>query len=151
MDFVPPNMVTMPAFFKQRVRTAMTCKPWPTVAILSLIAACQPTADVDPDFAADARRIATTSIIVDTHVDVPHRLTEKPADVSVATEDGDFDYPRAVAGGLDAPFMSIYTPAPLEAEGKSRAAAEDLIDMVEDIVLESNGRFAMAKSVADVR
>ena len=129
----------------------MTCRAWPTVAILGLIAACQPAGDVEPDFAADARRIATTSIIVDTHVDVPHRLTEKPADVSLATEDGDFDYPRAVAGGLNAPFMSIYTPAALEAEGTSRAAAEDLIDLVEDIVARSNGKFALAKSVADVR
>ena len=34
-------------------------------------------------------------------------------------EGGDFDYPRAVAGGLNAAFMSIYTPAALEAEGKS--------------------------------
>lgn len=151
MDFVPPNMVTMPAFFKQRVRTAMTCKPWPTVAILGLIAACQPTADVDPDFAADARRIATTSIIVDTHVDVPDRLSDEPEDVSRATESGDFDYPRAVAGGLNAPFMSIYTAAALEAEGKSRATAEELIDLVENIVLASDGKFALATSPEDVR
>ena len=60
-----------------------------------------------------ARQIAQESIIVDTHVDVPYRLYDAWEDVSVATEGGDFDYPRALAGGLNAPFMSIYTPAEL--------------------------------------
>ncbi len=92
-----------------------------------------------------------TSIIVDTHIDVPYRLQDKPDDVSMATESGDFDYPRAVAGGLNAPFMSIYTPAKLEAEGGSKALAEELIDLVEGIVEASPGKFAIALSPADVR
>jgi len=66
------------------------------------------TAD-DP--ATRARNIAHSSIIVDTHIDVPVRLQEKPDDISTATAGGDFDCPRAVDGGLNAPFMSIYTAA----------------------------------------
>ena len=69
------------------------------------------------DLASNAQRLARTSIIVDTHIDLPYRLERSPADISAATEDGDFDYPRGVAGGLNAPFMSIYTPAELEASG----------------------------------
>jgi membrane dipeptidase len=141
----------MPAIFKQRVQATMTCKAWPTFALLGLIAACQPAENVEPDFAADALRIATTSIIVDTHIDVPDRLSDAPEDVSGATENGDFDYPRAMAGGLNAAFMSIYTAAALEAEGKSRTTAEERIDLVEDIVLTSDGKFALATSPADVR
>ena len=118
-----------------------------------LLAACgndtSQTAAVDYD--AEARRIARTSIIVDTHVDVPYRLKSRPADVSQATDGGDFDYPRAVAGGLNAPFMSIYTPGDSEADGTAYDIAESLIDSMEAIVADSPDKFALATSVADVR
>ncbi|MBT8086734.1 MAG: dipeptidase [Gammaproteobacteria bacterium] len=102
-----------------------------------------------PDSAA--HRLARSSIIVDTHIDVPYRVSQSPADISIATEDGDFDYPRGVAGGLNVAFMSIYTAAELEAEGKSMAAAESLIDMVETFVAAAPEKFAIARSVGDVR
>ena len=102
------------------------------------------------DLAGRAQQIAESSIIVDTHVDVPYRLNETPADISNATEDGDFDYPRAVTGGLNVPFMSIYTPAELESEGRSKEIADSLITMVEEIVENAPDKFAIARSVADV-
>ncbi len=105
----------------------------------------------DVDFAADAQRIAATSIIVDTHIDVPYRIARTQEDVSQATQTGDFDYPRAVRGGLNAPFMSIYTPAELEAKGTAKEAAEKLIDSVEAIAAGAPDKFAIATSVADVR
>ena len=91
-----------------------------------------------------------SSVIVDTHIDVPYRIEEEWADVSEPTEGGDFDYPRAIAGGLNAPFMSIYTPAELQASGGAKELAEKLIDMVNDIAAESPGKFAMAYSPLDV-
>jgi len=129
----------------------MTYRSWLTVATLALLAACEKAPDAAPDLAAEALRIANSSIIIDTHIDVPDRLSDDPADVSMATDSGDFDYPRAVAGGLNAPFMSIYTAAALEAEGKSRDEAEKLIDLVEDIAANSGGKFAVAISTNDVR
>jgi membrane dipeptidase len=108
------------------------------------------TAGETPDLAARARDIAQNTIIIDTHIDVPYRIVDEWEDVSVATEGGDFDYPRAVAGGLNAPFMSIYTPAGLEAEGRSKEVAEQLIDLVNRIVDESPDKFAIALSPADV-
>lgn len=99
-----------------------------------------------------AENIAKREIIVDTHIDVPIRLVFRPADISQATESGDFDYPRAFAGGLNAPFMSIYTPADYAAEpGKSFEFADSLIDMVEGFVADSPQKFAVAASVQDVR
>ncbi|HLT91915.1 MAG TPA: dipeptidase [Woeseiaceae bacterium] len=122
-----------------------------------LLAACAPpeqteaaSAPAIPDLESRARDLALSSIIVDTHIDVPYRLEEEWADVSLATESGDFDYPRAVAGGLNAAFMSIYTPAELEAEGRSKAVAEKLIDIVERIVADAPEKFAIAYSPADV-
>lgn len=126
------------------------------LAVSLILAACGPDnndtkgdATVDP--AAEAQRIAHSSIIVDTHVDLPMRLAMRPANIAEATENGDFDYPRAVSGGLDAPFMSIYTGASLEAEGKSFATAEALIDIVEQMVADAPDKFAIALSPADVR
>lgn len=98
-----------------------------------------------------ATEIAKKYIITDGHIDVPYRLEEKYEDVSHATESGDFDYPRAVAGGLDAPFMSIYIPAKLEfGGGGSKELADKLIDGVEKIVDDSPDKYALAYSVADV-
>ncbi len=123
----------------------------------ALLAACGPSdRDVEPDTSAGmdlsdrARELAMDSIIVDTHIDVPYRLEEEWADVSQATEDGDFDYPRAVAGGLNAAFMSIYTPSSLQEEGGSREMAEELIDMVNEIAAQSPEKFAVAYSPLDV-
>lgn len=102
------------------------------------------------DLAKEADRIAHESIIVDTHIDVPYRLYDKWADVSTATAEGNFDYPRAVAGGLNAAFMSIYNPAALEARGESKARADELIDMVLRIVKSSPEKFAIARSADEV-
>ena len=134
----------------------MTFKTLPLATLAFLLNGCSPTADAPPDLdapdsASRAQQIAQTSIIVDTHVDVPYRINKKPADISSATEDGDFDYPRAIAGGLNAPFMSIYTPAELEGEGQSKEVAESLITMVEGFVENAPEKFAIALSVADVR
>ena len=103
-----------------------------------------------PDTATLATEIAQNTIIVDTHVDVPYRLEASWEDVSEATESGDFDYPRAVAGGLDAPFMSIYTPAALGDGVEATASADKLIDMIEGIVNAAPEKFALAYSVAEV-
>jgi membrane dipeptidase len=123
------------------------------VAILVIfISACSQTAEPEAKAAIpDANAIALNSIIVDTHVDVPYRLVNSLADISEATNDGDFDYPRAVSGGLNAPFMSIYTPSILEAEGRSREVAEELINMVEGFAQQWPDKFAIARSPADVR
>lgn len=124
------------------------------VIVVTVLVGCgrqEQAVEATPDLQSEAERIAYSSIIIDTHIDVPYRLQSKPDDVSKATESGDFDYPRAIAGGLNAPFMSIYTPAELEADGGSRALADELIDMVEGIVESAPDKFAIALSPADVR
>ncbi len=135
----------------------MSIRSIASVAIVLLLTACGPAEQAEApeseptvDLAALASEIAQNSIIIDTHIDVPYRIVDEWEDVSQATEGGDFDYPRAVAGGLNAPFMSIYTPAGLEEEGRSREVAENLIDLVNRIADESPDKFAIALSPADV-
>jgi len=117
-----------------------------------LATACGPSeqAEAPVDLAETAREIAMTSIITDGHIDVPYRLDKEWDDVSFMTEDGDFDYPRAVEGGLNAPFMSIYTPAEKNLE-EAREHADTMIGFVNRIVDESPDKFAIPFSVDDIR
>ena len=105
---------------------------------------------VEVNHAALAEKIAKKYIITDGHIDVPYRLESEFENVAEHTAHGDFDFPRAVSGGLDAPFMSIYIPAKFERTGGSKALADKLITMVEDIVKAAPDKFALAYSTADI-
>jgi membrane dipeptidase len=104
-----------------------------------------------------ASELARRFLILDGHVDVPYRLHAEqaagkaPSDVGLATADGDFDAPRAVAGGLDAPFFSIYTPSEDEERGTSKKTADELIDLCEALIARHPERFELARTAADVR
>jgi membrane dipeptidase len=94
----------------------------------------------------DAALLAQKYLLVDTHIDVPERLEENWEDVTRATKMGDFDYERARRGGLDVPFMSIYTPAESEAEGTSFGMANRLIDRVEALVGRAPDKFMLVRT-----
>lgn len=121
-----------------------------------LLSACQPSEtgedEQDPPLQTRADSLVQTHLLVDGHIDLPYRLRdfyENPADSTIG---GDFDYPRAKAGGLDAPFMSIYIPTGLqETPGASKSRADSLIDLVEDITEEHPDEFRIATSPEDVR
>jgi len=98
-----------------------------------------------------ANELARKYLIIDTHQDVPYRLKKKMEDISERTEGGNFDYPRARAGGLDAVFMAVYIPAEYEEKGGAFAFANEGIDMVEGFARDWPDKFVMARSVADVR
>jgi len=102
--------------------------------VLLILAAAALPAQAEDSKEALAREIARKHILVDTHIDAPYRLQEDWEDVTQSTQRGEFDFPRAVTGGLDIPFMSIYTPASMEAEGGSYQLAHRLIDSVEAMV-----------------
>jgi len=102
--------------------------------------------DQKPDLDTSAHMIAQKYMLVDTHIDVPYRLEEEWSDVTVKTEDGDFDYERARKGGLNVPFMSIYTPAESEESGEAYELANRLIDRVEGLVGRAPKKFAIVKT-----
>ena len=103
----------------------------------------------------NADEIAQDSLILDSHIDVPYRLWSQHLegleidDISGPTN-GDFDFIRARKGGLNVPFFSIYLPASTEEDGTSHKMANDLIDMVEDIVTLYPEKFFLIKSVDDL-
>jgi membrane dipeptidase len=100
-----------------------------------------------------ATGLARNGLLVDTHVDVPYRLEEGWSDVTRRTEGGDFDYVRAREGGLDVPFMSIYTPPSLESDpGEGESAfqlANQLIDSVEAVVGRAPDRFVIVTTPSE--
>jgi membrane dipeptidase len=103
-----------------------------------------------------ARALALKYIITDGHVDLPYRMLEKGfmqrgiyEDVSIET-DGDFDYPKAKKGGLDAPFMSIYVPADYQKLGGAKQFADSLIDMVTKLPVAFPGLFALANDPTEI-
>lgn len=98
------------------------------------------------------------ALVVDGHVDLAYRLTEDgPVTdedllaVARGTSPGDFDYARAQAGGLNAPFMSIYVPAEHQTTGDAKEVADRLIDLVERLVELAPDRFQIATSPSEVR
>ena len=93
-----------------------------------------------------ARMMAQRQMLIDTHIDVPYRLEEGWADVTRLTPDGDFDYERARRGGLNVPFMSIFTPAESEGMGTSFELANRLIDRVEALAGRAPKQFALVKT-----
>jgi membrane dipeptidase len=112
------------------------------------------TLTAQEDLRAKAQRLAQEFIIVDTHIDVPYRLNETWEDISQHTEGGEFDYPRAKQRGLNAAFMSIYVPSGRERGGRfygAKSLADSLIDMVEKFERDWPEKFAVARTVADVR
>lgn len=105
-----------------------------------------------------AQTIAHRYIITDGHVDLPYRLriqnfrpTKEFLGIPIETDKGDFDYVRSKAGGLDAPFMSIYIPASYQTTGGAKVFADSLIDMVSSITDAHPDKFVLANSPADVR
>jgi membrane dipeptidase len=133
--------------------------------LLGMAFSCAPKEDT-PDYTQmsedellkAATEIAQSTIMVDGHVDLPYRmkvggftLQREILDVSVRTPDGNFDFPRAKEGGLDAPFMSIYIPAGNQKNpGASKALADSLIAMTERLAKTFPDKFAMAYSPADI-
>ena len=110
--------------------------------VIFILTSCNTT--VDP------KVIANESLIVDAHIDVPYRLrsqldqTGNFEDISDLTS-LNFDYVKAMKGGLNIPFFSIYLPADTEKSNTSFELANELIDMVESIVDDSPDKFFILK------
>lgn len=127
-------------------------------AALLLLFSCTTKKETPPDDLSRAKKILATTPIVDTHVDFPWHLVErnkwyKPGYTAWALKnpDGNFDLERARAGGLYAPFMSIYIPSKFQkTPGRSREVADSLINMVYAIVKDYPDNFAIPLKADDV-
>ena len=126
----------------------MRCLPILFCLCLPCVAPAAPaqTDELPSAMLVKARMMAQREMLIDTHIDVPYRLEEGWADVTRLTPDGDFDYERARRGGLNVPFMSIYTPAESEGTGASFELANRLIDRVEALAGRAPRQFALVRT-----
>ena len=120
-----------------------------------VLAASLPALAIAQAHAADpsawAVEIAHKYVIVDGHVDAPSTVAEQGGDLATGAKTIDFDFGRAKAGGLDAPFMSIYVAADYEEKGGAKARADILIGLMEGVVAQHPDKFEIAVSPKDVR
>ncbi len=133
----------------------------PLLGLLILLSACSVSrrATSNAQYQAQANELAQEYLITDGHVDLPYRLRvmnfrleREFLKIPVQSDDGDFDYMRSKAGGLDAPFMSIYLPARLQEErGASKKLADTLINMVTSIAQEHPDKFEVAHWAGEVK
>ena len=127
-----------------------TCTPHPISSLRSL--------QTDVELRQKANELAQQYIITDGHVDLPYRLnvknfklTKEFIGIPIESDKGDFDFVRARAGGLDAPFMSIYIPAFYQENGGAKEFADYLIDMVRGIAEAHPDNFVVATTPAEVK
>jgi len=125
------------------------------LTLILLVTACENKTSsykemTDEQLKIKADELAQDLIIIDTHIDVPERLHAKWENISQLTEEGNFDYPRAIKGGLNAPFMSIYIPAKYQKTGGAKELADTLINMVNKFATDWPDKFIIATSPADV-
>lgn len=102
------------------------------------------------EVATRAHKLHTDAIVVDSHLDAPDQLSSKWADVATEGATDHFDIPRARAGGLTAPFFSIYVAASYADHGAARRALE-LIDLTHRVVDGHPKDMMLAGSVAEIR
>lgn len=129
----------------------------PIILLVFLLSACSQEQPSDttpvPAIVAIPRSelLAKQYLIVDTHIDAPSTMKRSQVDISKTSDKGQFDYPRALQGGLNVPFMSIFIPASVDEKGGAKALADELIDLIENVVKGSPQKFALAYSTDQVR
>lgn len=133
------------------------------VLIFCLSQCSQPSKEVSSEVITDeelmllADELAHRFIIADGHVDLPYRmkkagfiLKKEVMDVSKETT-GNFDYAKSKAGGLDAPFMSIYIPSTYQVTGGAKGFADSLITMVAKLPATFPELFALANNPDEIK
>jgi len=99
---------------------------------------------------ARARSIRAHAIAVDTHDDTPQRMLFENFDLAHRDPTGNIDIPRMRQGGLDAIFMSIWTPGTIPAQLAVERALK-MIDLVREQVTKHPSDLLLATTAADVR
>ena len=102
-----------------------------------------------PDIKARVKAIQKSAIVIDTHDDTPQRMLWADFDMGHRDAEGDIDIPRMREGGLNAIFMSIWTPGTLPTDEAIRRALQQ-IDAVKEQVRKYPNDLMLAETVADV-
>jgi membrane dipeptidase len=97
-----------------------------------------------------AKKLQSSSIVIDTHDDTTQRLLDPTFDISVPHTDGNIDLPRMRDGGMTAIFFSIWISGKIMGPEAVKQAI-DQIDAVRETVRKRPDSMILATSAEDIR
>ena len=97
-----------------------------------------------------AKKLHSSSIVIDTHDDTTQRLLDPNFDLSVRHSDGNIDIPRMREGGLTGIFFSIWISSKILGPDAVKQAL-DQIDAVRETGRKHPNDLLLATTAADVR
>lgn len=97
-----------------------------------------------------AKKLHSSSIVIDTHDDTTQRLLNPNFDLGVRHTDGNIDIPRMREGGLTAIFLSIWIPGKIMGPDAVQKAL-DQIDAVRETVRKHPNDLLLATTADDIR
>jgi membrane dipeptidase len=104
---------------------------------------------IDSTLWIKAEQLCKNYLLVDTHIDLPDWLYDGWFDVTQLSK-GEIDYPRAIKGGLDVAFMSVYTSPSLEGTGGSKIKADSMISLVHKMIRTWPDKFVFIYSTSEI-
>jgi membrane dipeptidase len=117
---------------------------------LALLLLIMPTLSSAQSISDQAKKLHSTSIVIDTHDDTTQRLLDPKFDLAIRHTDGNIDIPRMKEGGLDAIFFSIWISSKILGPEAVKKAL-DQIDAVRETVRKNPNDLLLATSSADIR
>ena len=101
----------------------------------------------------DPADIHRRAIAIDMHADTVQRILDEHLDINTELHDGHFDSHRALTGGLDAQFFSIWVEPQLFGLGGARAVkrADEQIDAIKKLAVTHPETWVFATSANDIR
>jgi membrane dipeptidase len=97
-----------------------------------------------------AKKLHTSSIVIDTHDDTTQRLLEPSFDIGTRHADGNIDIPRMREGGLNAIFFSIWIPSKTVGPEAVKKAI-DQIEAVREAVRKHPNDLVLATTADEIR
>jgi len=122
----------------------------PQISLSLLLLLIMPTLSSAQSVSDQAKKLHSSSIVIDTHDDTTQRLLDPKFDLSIRHSDGNIDIPRMKQGGLDAIFFSIWISSKILGPEAVKQAL-DQIDAVRETVRKNPNDLLLATSAADIR
>jgi membrane dipeptidase len=120
------------------------------LAAALILATMRIPAQTSEEIPPAARQLHFSAIVFDTHVDTTQRLLFEHFDLEKRSRKGHLDIPRMRAGGLNAVFLSIWTPGTMTGPAAVQRALA-LIDALREQVRRRPQDLVLATTADDVR
>jgi membrane dipeptidase len=122
----------------------------PQIFLSLLLLLIMPTLAAAQSVSDQAKKLQSTSIVIDTHDDTTQRLLDPKFDLAIRHSDGNIDIPRMKEGGLSAIFFSIWISSKIMGPEAVKKAL-DQIDAVRETVRKHPDELILAANADEIR